>query len=312
MIGATENMPSGHAVKPGDIVRAMNGTTIEVINTDAEGRLVLADCLAHAVEQGAERLVDLATLTGAIVTALRRRLRRPVRRRRRLVRRGRRGRRGDRRAGRGGCRCTREYAKTIEGRYADIVNAVETRKADSIVAAEFLQALHRRRAVGAPRHRRRGGRPRARLRGQGRRGLAAVRTLVERSATMVPPLDFDLSDDHELIRRTVREFAEGEIAPVAEELDRKKSFPYEIVAKLGELGLMGIPFPEEYGGAGGDSLAYALAVEELTRVDSLGGDHDVRAHVAGHAAGLPVRLRGAEASGCCRTCAPAASSAPSG
>ena len=81
-------------------------------------------------------------------------------------------------------------------------------------------------------------------------------------------MDFDLSDDHELIRRTVRDFAEGEVAPVAEALDREKRFPYEIVAKLGELGLMGIPFPEEYGGAGADSLAYALAVEELTRVDS--------------------------------------------
>src|SRR4051794_25494141 len=81
-------------------------------------------------------------------------------------------------------------------------------------------------------------------------------------------MDFDLSDDHELIRRTVRDFAEGEVAPVAEELDRTKSFPYEIVRKLGDLGLMGIPFPEEYGGAGADSLAYAIAVEELTRVDS--------------------------------------------
>jgi alkylation response protein AidB-like acyl-CoA dehydrogenase len=81
-------------------------------------------------------------------------------------------------------------------------------------------------------------------------------------------MDFDLSDDHELIRRTVREFAEGEIAPVAEELDREKRFPYDIVRQLGELNLMGIPFPERYGGAGGDTLAYALAVEELTRVDS--------------------------------------------
>jgi len=81
-------------------------------------------------------------------------------------------------------------------------------------------------------------------------------------------MDFDLSPDHELIRRTVRDFAEQEVAPVAEELDRTKAFPYEIVAKLGELGFMGIPFPEEYGGAGGDSLAYALAVEELTRIDS--------------------------------------------
>jgi short-chain 2-methylacyl-CoA dehydrogenase len=81
-------------------------------------------------------------------------------------------------------------------------------------------------------------------------------------------VDFDLSPDHELIRRTVREFAEGEVAPVAEELDRTKAFPYEIVEKLGKLNLMGIPFPEEYGGGGGDTLAYALAVEELTRVDS--------------------------------------------
>ncbi len=81
-------------------------------------------------------------------------------------------------------------------------------------------------------------------------------------------MDFDLSPDHELIRRTVREFAEGEVAPVAEELDRTKSFPYEIVRQLGALNLMGIPFPEEYGGGGGDTLAYALAVEELTRVDS--------------------------------------------
>jgi short-chain 2-methylacyl-CoA dehydrogenase len=81
-------------------------------------------------------------------------------------------------------------------------------------------------------------------------------------------VDFDLSPDHELIRRTVREFAEGEVAPVAEELDRTKSFPYEIVRQLGALHLMGIPFPEEYGGGGGDTLAYVLAVEELTRVDS--------------------------------------------
>src|SRR6476646_4218746 len=81
-------------------------------------------------------------------------------------------------------------------------------------------------------------------------------------------MDFDLSADHELIRRTVREFAEGEVAPVAEELDRTKSFPYAIVEKLGQLNLMGIPFPERYGGGGGDTLAYALTVEELARVDS--------------------------------------------
>src|SRR5215212_4230025 len=79
---------------------------------------------------------------------------------------------------------------------------------------------------------------------------------------------FDLSDDHRLIQQTVRDFARNEVRPVAEELDRTKSFPYEIVRKLGALNLMGIPFPEEYGGGGGDTLAYTLAVEELTRVDS--------------------------------------------
>src|ERR1700755_1225284 len=83
-----------------------------------------------------------------------------------------------------------------------------------------------------------------------------------------PGMEFDLPDHHRLLQRTVRDFAEQEIAPVAEELDRTHSFPYDIVRRLGELDLMGIPFPEEYGGAGSDSLAYALAVEELTRVDS--------------------------------------------
>jgi short-chain 2-methylacyl-CoA dehydrogenase len=81
-------------------------------------------------------------------------------------------------------------------------------------------------------------------------------------------MDFDLSDDHRLIQRTVRDFATNEIAPVAEELDREKRFPYELVRRLGGLNLMGIPFPESVGGGGGDSLAYALAVEELARVDS--------------------------------------------
>jgi len=81
-------------------------------------------------------------------------------------------------------------------------------------------------------------------------------------------VDFELRDEQRLLRDTVRDFAEGEVAPVAEELDRTKAFPYEIVRKMGELGLMGIPFPEEYGGGGADTLTYALAVEELARVDS--------------------------------------------
>ncbi len=138
VVGATENLPSGHALKPGDILRAKTGTTIEVLNTDAEGRLVLADCLAHAVELGAERLVDVATLTGAIVTTF-----------------------GSTYAGLIGTddawcaeveaagRRTGElvwrlplhpdYAESIKGRYADVANAVENRKAGSIAAAELLR-----------------------------------------------------------------------------------------------------------------------------------------------------------------------------
>jgi short-chain 2-methylacyl-CoA dehydrogenase len=81
-------------------------------------------------------------------------------------------------------------------------------------------------------------------------------------------MDFDLTDEQRLLRDTVRDFARQEVKPVAEELDRTKAFPYELVEKMGGLGLMGIPFPEEYGGGGADTLAYALAVEELTRIDS--------------------------------------------
>jgi alkylation response protein AidB-like acyl-CoA dehydrogenase len=81
-------------------------------------------------------------------------------------------------------------------------------------------------------------------------------------------MNFDLDDETKLLQRTVREFAVQEVRPVAEELDRTKAFPYELVTKMAELGWMGIPFPEEYGGAGGSSLQYAIAVEELTRIDS--------------------------------------------
>jgi len=81
-------------------------------------------------------------------------------------------------------------------------------------------------------------------------------------------VDFELSDEQRLIRETVRDFAVSEVAPVAGELDRTKSFPYEIVSRMAELGLMGIPYAEEYGGSGGDTLSYAIAVEELARIDS--------------------------------------------
>ena len=104
-------------------------------------------------------------------------------------------------------------------------------------------------------------------------------------------MDFDLSAEQQLIQQTVRDFARAEIAPVAEELDRTKSFPYEIVAKLGELGLMGIPFPEEYGGGGADTLSYALAIEELARIDA-----SVCITVAAHTSlgTMPIYLWGTE------------------
>jgi len=104
-------------------------------------------------------------------------------------------------------------------------------------------------------------------------------------------LDFDLSPEHELVRKTVRDFAEQRVAPLAEELDREQRFPYELVAELAELGLMGMPVPEEYGGAGADTLSYAIAVEELTRIDS-----SVAITVAAHTSlgTMPILLFGNE------------------
>ena len=116
-------------------------------------------------------------------------------------------------------------------------------------------------------------------------------------------MDFDLSAEQKLIQSTVRDFARQEVAPVAEELDREKRFPYEIVAKLGELGLMGIPFPEEYGGGGGDTLSYALAIEELARIDA-SVCITVAAHTSlGHDADLPLGHRRAEARLAAASCA---------
>jgi len=95
-----------------------------------------------------------------------------------------------------------------------------------------------------------------------------IRTLNGRSVLLKLPMRFDLDDDTKLLQSTVREFALREVAPVAAELDRSKRFPYELVEQMGELGWMGIPFPERYGGAGGTTLQYAIAIEELTRIDS--------------------------------------------
>jgi butyryl-CoA dehydrogenase len=79
-------------------------------------------------------------------------------------------------------------------------------------------------------------------------------------------MDFALSPQHQEIRRTVREFAEGRIAPVADELERKGEFPHEIIREAASLGLLGVPYPEEVGGTGLDSVAYAITIEELSRV----------------------------------------------
>jgi alkylation response protein AidB-like acyl-CoA dehydrogenase len=81
-------------------------------------------------------------------------------------------------------------------------------------------------------------------------------------------IDFRLGDEHETLRKTVEEFARGEVAPVIGDLYEKAEFPYEIVAKMGRMGLFGLPFPEEYGGMGGDFLAVCVTLEELARVDS--------------------------------------------
>jgi leucyl aminopeptidase len=137
IVGSTENLPGPEAVKPGDIVRALDGTTIEVNNTDAEGRLVLADCITYAIREGAERIVDIATLTGGVVIALGSAFS---------------GLMGNndalaelvtRSASAAGERVWRlpldaEYADMVKGRYADLVNTVERREALASTAAEFL------------------------------------------------------------------------------------------------------------------------------------------------------------------------------
>src|SRR5207248_2536079 len=162
VVAAAENLVSGESFRPGDILRAANGKTIEITNTDAEGRLV------GAHRHGRPRL-PRALARRLLHAARRHRLRRPP----------------------------------------------------------------HRRAHPTPRR-----------------------------------LNFDLGQEHELVRSTVREFAQERVAPVAEELDREGRFPYELVGELAELGLMGMTIPEEYGGAGTDTLSYAIAIEELTRADS--------------------------------------------
>jgi short-chain 2-methylacyl-CoA dehydrogenase len=104
-------------------------------------------------------------------------------------------------------------------------------------------------------------------------------------------VNFELTPEQQLLKDTVREFALTRVAPVAAELDREARFPYELVAEMAELGLMGIPIPEEYGGAGADTVSYAIAIEELTRIDS-----SVAITVAAHTSlgTMPIYLYGTE------------------
>jgi leucyl aminopeptidase len=137
VVGATENLVSGSAVKPGDIVTALDGTTIEVNNTDAEGRLVLADCITHARRLGCDALVDIATLTGGVVVALGATyagmMANDEALAARLVACG-------ERAGELLWRLPLhpEYAEMVKGRYAQLTNRTQRREASAITGAEFL------------------------------------------------------------------------------------------------------------------------------------------------------------------------------
>jgi alkylation response protein AidB-like acyl-CoA dehydrogenase len=104
-------------------------------------------------------------------------------------------------------------------------------------------------------------------------------------------VNFELTEEQKLLQDTVREFALTRVAPVAAELDREGRFPYELVAEMASMGLMGIPIPEEYGGAGADTVSYAIAIEELTRIDS-----SVAITVAAHTSlgTMPIYLYGSE------------------
>ncbi len=138
VVPSTENMPSGTAIKPGDVITQYNGTTVEVNNTDAEGRLILADALAYAVELGAERIVDLATLTGAVVIALGSTYAAVIANDDELaeavVEAG-------TRSGELAWRLPLhpEYKKLMKGTVADLSNLASQRKAGTITAASFLE-----------------------------------------------------------------------------------------------------------------------------------------------------------------------------
>ena len=257
--------------------------------------MVLADALWYAREQGATHLIDMATLTGAMVLAM-----------------------GDLYAGvyanddawrdqiveaanAAGDHLWpiplhRRYRRYVNSNFADMKNASILREGSPALAAEFLREFSGRGALGAHRPRRAGVRPPLARRLHRRSGGYWVRRATDRRARPAPRyVNFDLSPEHELIRDTVRAFALEKVAPVAEELDREHRFPYELVAEMSELGLMGIPIPEEYGGGG---RRHALVCDRGRGADAdrlVGGDHGRGAHLARDDADLPVRDGGAEA-----------------
>ena len=125
-------------------------------------------------------------------------------------------------------------------------------------------------------------------------------------------LDTRLTEEQEQLRKTVEEFAREVVAPVAAHHDATKTFPYDVVRQMGQMGLFGLPFPEEYGGMGGDYFALCLAIEELGRVDQSVAITLEAGRLARRHAGLPVRHRGAEAGVAARCCARARRSVRSG
>jgi leucyl aminopeptidase len=275
VVPATENMPSGTAVKPGDVITQHNGKTVEVNNTDAEGRLILADALSYAVELGAERLVDLATLTGAVLVRPRLHLRGGDLQRRRAGGGGRGRRHGDRRARLAAPASPRVQGDDEGDRRRPLQPRLEARGRDDHRRV-VPRGVRRRDALGARRHRRHrlGRRPRVHRQGRQRlRGPAAGRP-------------------RPLARRLSRSAPDGEPAagrprPLARRLSRSAPDRRGRDSSLGR---------EDHAGRGpvGEQLARlgrghrrlgrrltAAAVEDVRRAEHTSGVARYRPHVLG-------------------------------
>ena len=288
VIAAAENLPGGDAFRPGDILRAANGKTIEIANTDAEGRLVLADALWYARREGATHVLDLATLTGAMELAL-----------------------GDLYAGlfanddewrdrivaageRSGDLAWpfplhARYRRYVDSTYADMKNARRCARARPVLAAKFLEEFagegpwaHIDMAGPGFLERSRG--DYYRVAGGTGYGVRLIAELASSSR-----MNYELTDEQELLRRTVRDFAESRVAPVAEELDREERFPYELVDGARRARADGHPDPR---GVRRRRRRHRLVRDRDRGADAhrlVRRDHRRRAHVARHDADLPVR-----------------------